>query len=124
MIENINSGADYAQIVVNAILEEEKKLPIEQQMPIGILRYLTEQVNHLANQHYQDYILGKRDTFMFSDVELETMFNKAGELYVGDLIDEAVDNNLMQTYIGETGEILYGLSEEGKKELKKIQDNE
>jgi len=124
MIENINSGADYAQIVVNAILKEEKKLPIEQQMPIGILHYLTEQVNHLANQHYQDYILGKRDTFMFSDVELETMFNKAGELYVGDLIDEAVDNNLMQTYIGKSGEILYGLSEEGKKELKKIKDNE
>jgi hypothetical protein len=30
----------------------------------------------------------------------------------------------MQTYIGESGEILYGLSEEGKKELKKIKDNE
>ena len=111
---NINSGADYAQLVIDGILETERTLPVDQQMPIGLLTYLTEDIEIKADKHWIDYISGKRETFMFSDVELEEMFNKAGEKYVSDLLDGMVDKNLLEVSVDENGEFLYGLTELGK----------
>jgi len=111
---NINSGADYAQIVINTIIETEKTLPVDQQMPLDLLTYLTELIEKYADKHYIAYVIGKRETFMFSDVELNDLFNKAGELYVGDMIDNLVDKDMLEVSIDENGEMLYGLSELGK----------
>ena len=110
----INSGADYAQIVIDSILETEKTLPVDQQMPLDLLTHLTKLIETEADKHYAAYIIGKRETFMFNDVELNDLFNKAGELYVGDMIDNLVDKDMLEVSIDENGEMLYGLSELGK----------
>jgi hypothetical protein len=117
MLENINSGADYAQIVIETIIEGEKQIPEHAQMPIALIEYLTEEIQTQADIHYNEYIMGKRDTFMFSDVELEEMYNKAGERYVGEMLDGLVEKGMITMHIGEDGEFLYGLSEQGKQEI-------
>jgi hypothetical protein len=114
MLDNINSGADYAQIVIDTIIEGEKQIPEHAQMPIALLEYLTEEIQTQADIHYNEYIIGKRDTFMFSDVELEEMYNKAGERYVGEMLDGLVEKGMITMHIGEDGEFLYGLSEQGR----------
>ena len=111
---NINSGSDYAQIVIDSIIETEKTLPIDQQMPLDLLTYLTKLIEEHADKHYAEYIIGKRETFLFSDVELTDLFDKAGELYVSDMIDGLVDKDMLEVSIDETGEFLYGLTEKGK----------
>jgi hypothetical protein len=110
----INSGSDYAQLVIENILETERTLPVDQQMPIDLLTHLTKLVETEADKYYAEYIIGKRETFIFSDVELIDLFNKAGELYVGDILDDLVDKDMLEVSVDENGEFLYGLSELGK----------
>jgi hypothetical protein len=110
----INSGSDYAQLVIENILEIERTLPVDQQMPIDLLTHLTKLVETEADKHYAEYIIGKRETFLFSGVELTDLFNKAGELYVGDILDGLVDKDMLEVSVDENGEFLYGLSELGK----------
>lgn len=112
---NINSGSDYAQIVIDSILETERTLPVDQQMPLDLLTHLTKLVEIEADKYYAEYIIGKRETFMFTDTELMDIFDKAGELYVNDMLDGLVDKDMLEVSIGENGEFLYGLTEKGKK---------
>ena len=112
--KNINSGSDYTQLIIENILETEKTIPVDQQMPLDLLTHLTKLIEEHADKHYADYIIGKRETFLFSDVELNDLFNKAGELYVGDMIDGLVDKDMLEVSIDENGEFLYGLTEKGK----------
>jgi hypothetical protein len=114
MLENINSGADYAQIIIDTIIEGEKQIPEHAQMPIALLEYLTEEVQIQADIRYNEYITGQRDTFLFNDVELEEMYNKAGERYVSDQIDGLVEKGMLDMHVDETGEFLYSLSEQAK----------
>ena len=124
MIENINSGADYAQIVIDTILETEKEIPKDQQMPADLLKHLFEIITTRADKYYHEYIIGKRDTFIFSDVDMIDMFNKAGECYVSEMLDGLVDKDMLEVSVDETGEFLYGLSEKGKEEAAKtFKDN-
>ena len=112
---DINSGSDYAQTVIDAILETERTLPVDQQMPLDLLTHLTKLIETEADKHYAEYIIGKRETFLFSDVDLVNMFERAGELYVSDMIDGLVDKDMLEVSVDEKGEFLYGLSEKGKK---------
>ena len=112
--KNINSGSDYAQLIIENILETEKTIPVDQQMPLDLLTYLTKLIEEKADEYYQEYIIGKRDTFIFTDTDLTEMFEKAGELYVGDILDGLVDKDMLEVSIDENGEFLYGLTEKGK----------
>ena len=112
---DINSGSDYAQTVIDAILETERTLPVDQQMPLDLLTHLTRLIEINADKYYTEYVIGKRETFLFSDVDLVNMFEKAGELYVSDMIDGLVDKDMLEVSVDEKGEFLYGLSEKGKK---------
>lgn len=112
---NINSGSDYAQIVIDSILETEKTIPVDQQMPLDLLTHLTRLIEINADKYYTEYVIGKRETFLFSDVDLVNMFERAGELYVSDMIDGLVDKEMLEVSVDEKGEFLYGLSKKGKK---------
>ena len=112
---NINSGADYAQLVIEGILEIERTLPMDQQMSIELITYLTKLIEEQADEYYTAYVIGKRETFMFSDVDLNKLFNKAGELYVGDLLDGLVDKDMVEVSVGKNGEILYSATKKGIK---------
>ena len=64
--KNINSGSEYAQLIIETILDAEKTIPTQNQMPIGLLTYLAEEIQNLADITYNDYIIGKRESFLFS----------------------------------------------------------
>ena len=123
MLENINSGAEYAQIVISTILETESEVPEKNQMPIKMLTFLAEEVNKKADINYKEYIIGNRETFLFNDIEMDKMFNDVGERYVSGLLDGMVDKDLLEVSIDDKGQFLYGLSENGKKAADKLFGN-
>ena len=111
---DINSGDDYAQILMDTIIEGEKSIPEKEQMPIDLLTYLSKLIHDRANEYWAEYIIGKRDTFVFEVGEMEDMFNKAGEMYTSDVLDGMHEKGLLDMSISEDGEFLYSLSEDGK----------
>ena len=114
MINNINSGNDYAQLLIDSILKAEREIPENEQMPIDLLTIWIEGIQEAADQSYLDYVTGKRETFLLSDVEMKDLFEEAGRKYVIGLIDNMVDKDILETYVDEEGDILYGLTDKGK----------
>jgi hypothetical protein len=115
MIENIQSGDEYVKILIEHIIETEKEIPVDEQMPVGLLAYWMDIIKQEANKSWNEYIAGKRDTYMFDVEEMEDMFNKAGEMYTSDILDGMHEKGLLKVSIGEDGDFLYSLSEEGKR---------
>jgi len=113
-MDNINSGNDYAQLLIDTMLKAEREIPENEQMPIDLLTIWVEGIQEAAEQSYLDYVTGKRETFLLSDVEMKELFEEAGRKYVISLIDNMVDNDVLETYIDEEGDILYGLTDKGK----------
>jgi hypothetical protein len=120
---DINSGDDYAQILMDTIIEGEKSIPESEQMPIDLLTYLSKLIHDRANEYWAEYIIGKRDTFVFEIGEMEDMFNKAGEMYVSDMVDQLVDKDVLEVSVDDEGEFLYGLTELGKQMLDEDEKN-
>lgn len=114
MLENVNSGAEYAQIVISTILETESEVPEEHQMPIKMLTFLFKEVNKKADINYKEYITNNKETFLFSDVDMKKIFNNAHKQYVSGLLDMMVDKDLLEVSVDVDGSLLYGLSKKGK----------
>jgi hypothetical protein len=113
-MDNINSGNDYAQLLIDTILKAEREIPENEQMPIDLLTIWVEGIQEAAEQSYLDYVTGKRETFLLSDVEMKELFEETGRKYVIGLIDNMVDKDILETYVDEEGDILYGLTDKGK----------
>ena len=109
MKKNITSGEDYAKLLTSTIKEADGSLPEE------LVEYWCEDVWEMAVNSYNDYILGKKDDYLISDVDMSEAFDRAGIRYVQEMVNGLVDNGMMQAGVGEDGEILYSLTEEGKK---------
>lgn len=109
MKENINSGEDYAKLLTSTIREADGPLPEE------LVEYWCEDVWEMAVNSYNDYITGKNDSYLLSDADMNEAFDRAGIRYVQEMVNGLVDNGMIQAGIGENGEILYSLTEEGKK---------
>ncbi len=109
MRENINSGEEYAKILTSTIREAEGPLPEE------LVEYWCEDIWEMAINSYNDYITGKKDDYLLSDVDMNEAFDRAGIRYTQEILNGMVDKGVVQASIGEGGEILYSLTEEGKK---------
>jgi len=124
MIPSFQSPEEYSHLLIKTILDTEKTIPEDQQMPINMLTYLAENIETLVETKWNGYLVGKEETFMLNEGEVEMCFNKAGEQYTSDVVDDLVDKDMLETFVGEGGEILYGLSELGKKITDKLKDND
>jgi len=109
MKENINSGEDYARLLISTIKEADGPLPDE------LVEYWCEEVEELAINSYNDYVAGKKDDYLLSDVDMEEAYERAGIKYTQDIVNGLVDKGMVQAGVSENGEILYSLTEEGKK---------
>jgi hypothetical protein len=98
MEDNINSGHDYAKILIDTLRETPDPL-----MPSELLDYWCENVYDLAVKSYNDYIVGEK-----ADED-------AGLKYTQDILNGMLDKDLIKALIDETGEIVYSLTEKGKK---------
>ena len=112
-IDNIQSGADYAKLLIDDIILEEDKLTNDEKLPLPLLGYWCEEIETLADKTWMDYILGKRETFMFEEKEIENTYNRAGLRYTSDLLDGLVDKGMVHMRVREDGEIVYKTTDKG-----------
>lgn len=109
MDHNISSGEDYARLLTETIKEADGSLPEE------LVEYWCEDIWEMAVNSYNDYIAGKKDDYLLSYVDMNEAFDRAGIRYTQEVVNGLVDNGMIQAGISENGEILYSLTEEGKK---------
>ena len=105
---------EYIQDLINNILETEKTIPEDQQLPMNLLSYWVEGIKKPARKAWIENTMGNRESYLLTEEEMMTLYDKAGEQYVSELLDGMVDKDLLEVSIDENGEFLYGLSEKGK----------
>ena len=110
MEDNISSGEDYAKILIDTLRETPDPL-----IPSELLDYWCENIYDLAIKSYNDYIVGKKEYFQLTMEEIEKAYEDAGLKYTQDILNGMLDKDLIKALIDETGEIVYSLTEKGKK---------
>ena len=109
MNHDINSGEDYAKLLTNTLRQADGPLPDE------LVEYWCENVWEMAVNSYNDYISGKKDDYLLLDEDITEAYERAGIRYTQEILNGMVDKGIVQANVGEGGEILYSLTEEGKK---------
>ena len=120
MLENINSGAEYAQVLINSIKTTESSLSVDEKMDPMLLECLYELIINSSEINYSEYIVGNRESFLLDDIEMAALFRTAHENYVQKMLNSMVDKDLLEVSINEEGEFLYGLSDKGKEEASRM----
>lgn len=112
--QNIQSGHDYARIVIETLTSTELTLPEDERMDDRLMYYMCEEVEAFANVAWSDYIIGKRETYLFDDEEFRKLFENAGLKYASDLLNGLVDKEMVQVGVREDGELVYSITDKGK----------
>jgi hypothetical protein len=114
-MEDINSGEDYARLVINTIVESELEIPKEERADSKLLTYWYQEISAFAEDTWHQYITGKRETYLFSEVEMKGLYEKAGLKYASDILNELVDKEMISVGVRQDGEMVYSLTEKGRK---------
>jgi hypothetical protein len=109
------SPEEYAHDLISSIIEIEKNIPENEQLPIKLLSYWIDGIKKSTQKTWAGYIVGDRESYLLTEDEMMTLYDKAGEQYVSELLDGMVDKDLLEVSVDENGEFLYGLTELGKK---------
>ena len=75
-MEEFNSYKDYAQAVIEDIIALEKTFPTKEQLPLDLLTYWCEEINKHAEIYWNEYLIGKRDSYMFDQDEFKEIYDK------------------------------------------------
>jgi hypothetical protein len=112
---NITSGSDYAILLITTLLESQYVVSEEYKLDSGVLKNLSKRIHEYANFTWEEYIKENRETYLFSEDEVEEIYHKAQEDTVSELIEGLIDKELVSIKgINENGEFLYGLTEKGE----------
>ena len=113
----INNGADYANWVIDGILSIETTVPDDKKLPSKLLVAWFEEIKEYADVTWADYLIGKRDHYSFTDEEITEIYDRAGLNYTQELLNGLVDKGMVEVSIDENGDMLYGITDEGKQAL-------
>lgn len=112
--DNIQSGEDYARLMINTIMEGELELPKKERMDARLLQYWCDEISTFANEAWHAYITGTRESYLFDDVEFRKLFDNAGLRYASDILNGLVDKDMIQVGVREDGEMVYSLTDKGR----------
>lgn len=112
--DDIQSGEDYARMMINTIIEGELELPKKQRMDARLLQYWCDEIAAFADKTWYAYITGDRESYLFDDVEFKELFDNAGLRYASDILNGLVDKDMIQVGVRGDGELVYSLTDKGK----------
>jgi hypothetical protein len=119
-MNNISSGNDYAQLLIDEILKDESDAPLDKKMPILLLSFWIDEIKTLADITWNQYVIGKRDMYEFDVDEFERTFDNAGIRYTEELLHGLVDKGMVEVGVGKEGDLLYRATDEGIKTVKNL----
>lgn len=112
--DNIQSGEDYARMMIDTIMDGELELPTKDRMDSKLLQYWCDEISTFADQTWQAYITGQRESYLFEEKEFRNLFENAGLRYASDILNGLVDKEMVQVGVRQDGELVYSLTEKGK----------
>ncbi len=112
--DNIQSGRDYAKVLIDIIIEEELSYPQKDRMDSRLLNYWTEEIKNFADETWQKYIIGQRESYLFDEEEMKVLYEKAGLRYASDILNGLIDKEMIEVGVREDGELVYGLTDKGR----------
>ena len=110
---NINSGEEYANLLVKTLRETQGDLPEE------LLKHWCWEVYTAAVDNFSEYLAGKRDDYLLTQDELEKCYEKAGLKYTDEVLNGLIDTDHIQASVTSEGEIVYSATQKSKKSRKK-----
>lgn len=111
MSQEINSPEDYGKLLIETLKESGP----EEDLPAELLEYWCENVYEAAVNSYNDYLAGKKEDFLLTEEEMEAAYESAGLRYTEDLVNGLLDKDVIQAGVNNGGDIVYSLTEKGKK---------
>lgn len=112
--DNIQSGEDYAKVLIDIIVEGELSCPRKERMDSRLLNYWTEEIRIFANETWHKYITGERESYLFDEEEMRKLYENAGLKYASDILNGLIDKEMIQVGVREDGELVYSLTDKGK----------
>ena len=110
---NINSGEEYANLLVKTLKESQGDLPEE------LLKKWCWEVYTAAVDSFDEYIAGKREDYLLTPDELEDCYDKAGLKYSEGILNSLVDTDYIKASITPEGDIIYSATEKSSKAKRK-----
>lgn len=118
------SGDDYANLLINSIQQSDLELPEDERMDSDFFQVWSKLVRKECSVKWSQYIIGKSETYLFDDEEFTSTFHKATQELLSETLSGLVEKNLVQLGVGEDGDILYSLTDDGKIEAQKLKGDE
>jgi hypothetical protein len=120
MLENFKSGDDYAQVLIQSIVESEIDLPKSERMDPELFQIWVNVITKKCRKKWNSYITGESEQFLLDEEEFTKTFQDATEELVSDTLGDLIDKNMVKVAIDDTGEMLYSLTDEGQEVAKNL----
>ena len=105
---NIQSGDDYANLLINDLRVMTEKEGMEEELFV----IWEKHIRKLCNLRYYQYVSGDVESFMLSESEMMQTYKDSTMEYTGEILASLVEKGKVSMAINEEGEILYGLPKE------------
>ena len=120
MLENFKSGDDYAQTLIQSIVESEIDLPKSERMDPELFQIWVNVITKKCRNKWNAYITGQIEEFLLDEEEFTNTFKDAAEELVSDTLGDLVDKNMVKIAIDDNGELLYSLTDQGQEAAKNL----
>jgi len=120
MLENFKSGDDYAQVLIQSIVESEIDLPKSERMDPELFQIWVNVITKKCRNKWNAYITGQIEEFLLDEEEFTNTFKDAAEELVSDTLGDLVDKNMVKIAIDDNGELLYSLTDQGQEAAKNL----
>ena len=115
MEHKFQSGEEYAQALIDDMVRLDSDLMNGPSLDKRLMEIWIENIRQFTKDTYREYILGFRDSYMLTDSEFKVLFSKSSLQYTEEIVHGLVDKGVLQMEVGDDGQIVYGLTNEGKK---------
>jgi DNA-binding HxlR family transcriptional regulator len=120
MLENFKSGDDYAQTLIQSIVESENNIPKSERMDPELFRIWVKVITKKCNKKWNSYMIGEIEEFLLDEEEFTKTFQQATETMISDTLGDLVDKNMVKVAIDDNGEFVYSLTDQGQEVAKNL----
>ena len=79
--------------------------------------YLCERLTEWAETAWQEYLVGKRETYRITAAQFRILYKTAAAEYAHVVIEEAMNQGKLQASVNRNGELVYKLREDGDEKI-------
>lgn len=115
-----NSGEDYAKDLIAEIALGELQQTSDKKTDPVLLDHWYREILTTSNRAWDEYLAGKRASYRLDEEEFQASLDRATSNFLGTILSDLLDKDMLKLSVSDSGEILYGLSNQGRSYLDKL----